>query len=448
MSNRRYKINRRKFIGSTIGASSLMALSPTNLLHAGSGPWSVRPSSNVDRVSFVVWAYGKIYTQIAEQFEADWGVPVEANISPNRQHETKLTTMYGAGDIIDVAMTKSQFFASHIAQGLVEPIDNLPGAKDYINNLTNSSRALLQSDGKTWGLPYFSAIWGWNYNEIMMDKAGLSPFTSLEELVEQSVKVKRDGLAKYPLIWVANATNFQGTWFSLVWNNGGVVFDKHGDHHLGPGSVARETLRWWGDGFTKWNIADPVSMKNSTGKTSKAFGAGTNLYFGGGGHYSLNQVNNRDYPISGHMRLHNWPNPNRILGNEGLYYLSSANRDIEWAWKMLQYLGGRTKDGEYTQAIKLATTTMLGSGYTSVNNSPTVRKTWSKWADVELLLKMWDKATYVGEVAPVFKEPWYAVWNKQMVIEAHKCANGQITADQACDNMIASIDKAKRSVSE
>ena len=162
MSNRRYKINRRKFIGGTIGTSSLMVLSPTNLLHAGSGPWSIRPSSNVDRVSFVVWAYGKIYTQIAEQFEADWGVPVETNISPNRQHETKLTTMYGAGDIIDVAMTKSQFFASHIAQGLVEPIDNLPGAKDYINNLTNSSRALLQSDGKTWGLPYLSAIWGFN----------------------------------------------------------------------------------------------------------------------------------------------------------------------------------------------------------------------------------------------------------------------------------------------
>ena len=41
------------------------------------GPWSVPPKSKVDRVNFVVWTYGDIYTRIAKQFEADWGVKVD-----------------------------------------------------------------------------------------------------------------------------------------------------------------------------------------------------------------------------------------------------------------------------------------------------------------------------------------------------------------------------------
>ena len=42
------------------------------------------------------------------------------------------------------------------------------------------------------------------------------------------------------------------------------------------------------------------------------------------------------------------------LGVAHVYFLSSAHRDKEWAWKLLQYLGGKTKDGEYTQAVNLA----------------------------------------------------------------------------------------------
>ena len=300
---------------------------------------------------------------------------------------------------------------------------------------------------KDLGLPYFSAIWGWNYSEIIMEAAKLDrPFESWDELVEQCLKVKKDGHAQYPLIWVANASNFQGTWFSQVWNRGGVVFEKDGKHNLGPGSPAREALRWWAGTFSKWDIADPVSMQNSTGRTSKAFGAGKSLYMGGGQTFSLNQINAKKYPVSGKTKLHNWPNKDRILTNMGLYYMSAANRDQEWAWKLLQYLGGRTKDGQYTQANKLAKGAMLGSGFKSVMSSPDIKTAWSQWCDMDLLLSMWSKGTWVGEVAPVYVEPWYAGWNKLMVIEAHKCATGQIDADRACDNMIANIDKAKRAL--
>ena len=65
-----------------------------------------------------------------------------------------------------------------------------------------------------------------------------------------------------------------------------------------------------------------------------------------------------------------------------LYILPSATKNKEWAWKLLQYLGGRTKDGQYTQANRLATDAMLGSGYQSVMDSDLLKKGWAKWGDV------------------------------------------------------------------
>jgi len=59
-----------------------------------------------------------------------------------------------------------------------------------------------------------------------------------------------------------------------------------------------------------------------------------------------------------------------------VYFLTTANRDKEWAWKLLQYLGGKTKDGAYTQAVNLAKDAMLGSGYSSVMNSDVIKTGW------------------------------------------------------------------------
>ena len=91
------------------------------------GPWSVPPKSKVDRVNFVVWTYGDIYTRIAKQFEADWGVKVNSTISSFNDHPTKLTTMFAAGEKIDVSQSSPFSFPNFVDQGLVEPIDGLPG---------------------------------------------------------------------------------------------------------------------------------------------------------------------------------------------------------------------------------------------------------------------------------------------------------------------------------
>ena len=140
------------------------------------------------------------------------------------------------------------------------------------------------------------------------------------------------------------------------------------------------------------------------------------------------------------------PGNGKTIGYSMLYILTGAHENKEWAWKLLQYLGGRTKDGKYTQALRLAEDAMLGSGYQSVMESDILRKSWGKYADVDKVLDIWGKATNFADVVPAVSEPWYPRWSDAMNVELTQALRRDITADKACDNMIAAIETAKRSV--
>lgn len=443
-------VTRRALLRTTAGVGAAAGLGLTGLGRhalAADGPWAVAPESSVDQLNFVVWTYGDIYTKIAQEFEKDWGVPVDSTISSFNDHPTKLITMYAGGETIDVSQSSPFSFPNFISQDLVEPLDDMPGIEEYVKDFTPFTRQVAIQDGKVMALPYFSAIWVWNYYEDLLEKAGVEPFKTYDELLEQCRKAKKDGICDHPILWVAGVglEQLPGTWYSMTWNRGGTFFDKDGNHQLGPGSIARETLAWWARTFEE-GLSDPESLKVQFTTSAKAFSAGKNMYRGPNHHYGLNIVNDPSQsPIAGKVKVHGFPGDGRTIGVTHVYFLTTAYRDKEWAWKLLQYLGGRTKNGEYTQARSIARDAMLGSGYQSVMESEIVTEGWKAWSDPQKILEMWDKATYLGEVVPSVYEPWHFPWTDQLNIEVQKCLTGQITADQACDNLIAGIDVAKRS---
>ena len=126
----KWELSRRRVLAAA-GGLGLAGLSGTAFGQQG-GPWSAPPKTKVDRLNFVVWTYGDIYTRIAKQFEDDWGVKVDSTISSFNDHPTKLATMFAAGEKIDVSQSSPFSFPNFVSQGLVEPLDDLPGAADYI----------------------------------------------------------------------------------------------------------------------------------------------------------------------------------------------------------------------------------------------------------------------------------------------------------------------------
>ena len=168
---RKNRITRRNFLiktlGTTLGASALASGLPRWIPEAAAASWAEMPKGKKpDEVVMVVWQYGKIYERVFPRFKADWGVPVNAIIEPNVEPQVaKLTAMFAAGDQVDVSQSPIQYLSSYIDQGIAAPIDDMPGAQDYINDFTGFTKQIAQRDGKTWGLPYFSTAWIFAYNE-------------------------------------------------------------------------------------------------------------------------------------------------------------------------------------------------------------------------------------------------------------------------------------------
>jgi multiple sugar transport system substrate-binding protein len=328
------------------------------------------------------------------------------------------------------------------------PLDGLPGLDAYLKDMTPLAKSIITREGKTWGLPYLSIAWCFFYNDELLTKAGFGgkPFSSWEELVEQCLKAKKDGVSEYPLLWVAGAAfdPLPGTWISQVANRGGRLFAPDLTPELGPGSIARETLRFFQDTFLKHKIADPDSLTLKYVPAVKVFNTGKHIYTGAMHNYFINLVNDPSQsPIAGKAKILGMPGDGRSVAVTWYYMLSSATKNREWAWKMLQYLGGRTKDGEYVQAINLAKDAMLVPGYKSVLQNPSVRETWSKRVDVDKMLEIFDKSVSMADTVPAMHAPWYPKWNDMLNVELTACLRGQITPDVACDNMIANVKKAK-----
>jgi len=107
-----WKLGRREFLVSAAAAAAL-----PRRLAAAAAPWAERPGGKVDRVNFVVWTYGDIYTKISKKFADDWGVTVDSTISSFNDHPTKLMTMYAGGETIDVRNPPRSRFPVSSARG-------------------------------------------------------------------------------------------------------------------------------------------------------------------------------------------------------------------------------------------------------------------------------------------------------------------------------------------
>ena len=170
-----------------------------------------------------------------------------------------------------------------------------------------------------------------------------------------------------PVLWIAGVglEQLPGTWYQMTWNRGGMFFDKQGNHMLGAGSIARETLKWWANTFEKGlDIADPELLKVQFTTSPRRSAPARTSIAGPNHHYGLNIVNDpAQSPIAGKVKVLGSPGDGKTIGDAHVYFLSPPTANKEWAWKLLQYLGGKTKDGNYTQAISLAKDAMLGSGY-------------------------------------------------------------------------------------
>lgn len=409
------------------------------------------PLPKPDKLNFCYWTVGGAEPAVLEilaKFEADYGMPVEWLRVPNIEEATqKVMSMFVSGDQLDMVVLHTYDVAKWSQEGIVQPVDGLPGLNEYLKEMAPSVRRLLEYDGHYWGLPYFIAVSTNAYNTVLLEQAGVQSLpTSWEEVTEISKKAKADGIAEYPIVFQAGVgqSHVSHTWFDLVGSVGGVIFDQDLNPILDEGSKARQMLKWWRDTIQEWEIADPRSLELRWIPAMKAYATGDYMF-----------TNTQDY----YMRYCNSPQESSTAGIHRILRLGTplsrghmwgmhANAySREWAWRLIEYFGGKTKDGEYLFAKLLAKVIYTCAWPTKVLEDPEINALWKEaLVDLDEYQQHWANSKYIGDVCPAMSAPWYGEWTDRVVVpNLQNCLAGSISADEAAGNIAKGAEELKKS---
>jgi multiple sugar transport system substrate-binding protein len=366
------KVSRRKFLrGAAGGAAALAALSH------GIPIWAA-DKINLD---FCVWSYGveTVLDNIDKFEQRNPGISVELNDFPWPKYHSTMVNRFRTHSPTDVLYAGSDVMHQWAFAGWFVPLeDYFPEITDYKEELVNFAISEMTHKGKLYGLPYFSDVIVFMYNEKILEDHGFNdPPTNWEDVKEYSLALKEAGIDK-PIIYEAaeDLPNFLSAFWSMVYGRGERPFDDNLNPIFNdPNHAVYKQLQWYADSLNKWKIATYLPHET---KVAPAMGTGKHV-FSVMYHYMLAQLNNPDAnPLAGQFKLALMPGEaHRCFGFANMYCMTQMaaerGREVRDAvWKFIQYFGGKT-DGVYKVAKRWALEKGLGFAQLPLYDDPEIR---------------------------------------------------------------------------
>lgn len=436
-----------KMMGFAAGSAALAGKAPALVHAAGSSERQV--SASPREMVLVYWTVDgdePAVLEIMDVWQRDTGIPVRWERTPNIEETfQRVLSMYVAGDQLDVTVMNNFNTAKWVEDGVVQPLDGLPGLDKYLAEMYPAARSLATYKGKVWGLPYFLSLNTNTYNTRVFERAGLTRLPqSFEELGEMCIKMKADGVAQYPIVWQAGMgpEHVSDTWYHLIGAEKGRLFDDDLNILLDGNSIARKTLRWWRDTVQRWQIADPASVELRWIPAIKAYAAGNYFYTNTRERYMNDANDPASSPTAGQHKIFQI-GTQTFSGN--LWAMSSNAFDRDYSWRFLQYIGGHTDDGRYIMADGRAKYA-LASGWPQFSmRDPEIRALWNRMFNtLEEYERQFETATYIGDIVPALNTTWYTDWVvREVAPNLQSCLSGSISADAAADRIAASVARYK-----
>src|SRR5262249_24427386 len=260
------------------------------------------------------------------------------------------------------------------------------------------------------GLPYYQDIAGFIWREDIVKKAGFfAPPANLDELKTQALEIKKQKIMEYPIVFEAILTpSSMYYYYSLVYGSGGRFFDSDLEPTFPDrDQVPVQVLEWLVEAFQNWKIVDSSSMEMDPNKVRDVFAAG-NVTFTILHRYYLRHLNDPKLSkVAGLAKFSEVPGlPSQRRNVEGwarLYGMGTTALNKDDAWKLVQFLGGTDKGGQYSTANRWVELHGLGPGYAPVIASSDVRANIAKWVDPEISGRMAQTAV----VREISKATWY-----------------------------------------
>ncbi len=438
-SNRR-GVNRREFLQSTLGAGAgLTAWSMFGKLPAATAGeqvvlnfkgWDYEP----DLVRENLDIFEKQFPNIKVNYEAIGG-----------NYMDKIAALFVANTPLDCLYVRDTNFAGWVDAGWLRPIEDLPRVEEYKKLFYKHNLDAMSYDGKLYGLPYYTDFHVWAYNEEMLNKAGFEkPGRTVDEITEQGIKIKEKGILEYPILpGYAQVAWGHWEWWSFMYASEINLFDEDMNPIMQDDPRAEKLLQWLVDGIHKHKIIDPKTVEMDTNMARDAMGAGQ-VAFTGVPKYDIQRLNDPKLSqVAGKIKMMHYPSLEpQMHGSVGwtrMYCLTNNVRYIDESWQLIQYLGGKDKNGEFYTAKRWYLLKGLGFAYPHLWKDKEIYESTSKWADVKVIEDIGQYARAIESI----KEPWHTEYERFHIQEIQRALIKQITPKEALVNMANFAKKIK-----
>ena len=425
-----YLMRRRQVLQGGVAAAAALALPGTarRALAAPSEP-----------MHFIGWQYNpQIVAENVETFAGLYDENVEYELVPGEYHavaETKLI----AGQHIDMMYSEEDRIVRWNRAGWSRSLEGLPGldaikAGMYDVNVRN----MALPDGGLGGLPYYTGFNSFVCNEKHLDAAGIEPPATWEELIEQCRKLKTDGVSEYPYIsaWSRQWPTLSWSLFSIWYSEGAKVFDDNDDPAFDD--AFRKVLEMHRQLYEEELVVPDIMTLQ--GEAVPNFATGQHTYM---------VVHEYD------QKVFNTPDMSQIAGAcinaimpgatrstfiwTAVYQMGADPVDEQRVWDLMQFFGGKAKDGKYHVATRWALDFGLGTPHKEVIESPEVQEAFSQWKDLKVATEQLETAT----TRDVAKTMWFPEWDWYMMGEVQDYIRGEQSTDEIVDKLHAKAVELK-----
>ncbi len=417
-----YLLNRRSVLKGGLAAGAALAVPGV------AGKALAAPE---DPLHFVGWQYNpQIVAENVETFKTLNDENVNYELVPGEYHavvETKLI----AGQHIDMMYSEEDRIVRWNRAGWTRSLDGLPGldeikAKMYDVNVHNMSLP----DGGLGGLPYYTGFNSFVCNQNHLDAAGIEPPATWDELLDQCRKLKADGISDHPYIsaWTRQWPTLSWSLFAAWYSEGAKVFDENFDPAFDENF--RKILEVHRTLYEEELVVPDIMTLQGEAVPNFATGQHTYMIVH---EYDQKVFNTPELSqIAGACRNAIMPGKTRSTFIWTAVYQMGANSVDELrAWDLMQFFGGKAKDGKYHVATRWALEFGLGTPHKEVIESEQVQTAFSQWKDMAVATEQLETAT----TRDVAKTMWFPEWDWYMMGEMQDYIRGEQSTDEVIDKL-------------
>ena len=392
-----------------------------------------------DPLHFVGWQYNpQIVAENVETFKTLNDENVNYELVPGEYHavvETKLI----AGQHIDMMYSEEDRILRWNRAGWSRSLDGLPGLDEIKANMYDVNvHNMSLPDGSLGGMPYYTGFNSFVCNQNHLDAAGIEPPATWDELLDQCRKLKTDGISDYPYIsaWTRQWPTLSWSLFAAWYSEGAKVFDENFDPAFDENfrKILEVHRTLYDEGLV---VPDIMTLQ---GEAVPNFATGQHTYMIVH-EYDQKVFNTPELSqIAGACRNAIMPGKTRSTFIwTAVYQMGSNPVDELRAWDLMQFFGGKAKDGKYHVATRWALDFGLGTPHKEVIESPEVQAAFSQWKDLGVATQQLETAT----TRDVAKTMWFPEWDWYMMGEMQDYIRGEQSTDEVIDKLHAKAVELK-----